>query len=104
MTFSNKTYDRVKWFAQYFVPALTTLWLTLGKIWSFPYTVEIGATLSAIDIFLGALLGISKSNYQGDGSMVVNTEDPTKDVYTLNFNGDLNEIADKKSVTFMVKK
>ena len=104
MTFSNKTYDRVKWFAQYFVPALTTLWLALGKIWSFPYTVEIGATLSALDIFLGALLGISKSNYQGDGSMVVNTEDPTKDVYTLNFNGDLNEIADKKSVTFMVKK
>ena len=104
MTFSNKTYDRVKWFAQYFVPALTTLWLALGKIWSFPYTVEIGATLSAIDIFLGALLGISKGNYQGDGSMVVNTEDPTKDVYTLNFNGDLNEIADKKSVTFMVKK
>lgn len=104
MTFSNKTYDRIKWVAQYFVPALTTLWLALGKIWNFPYTVEIGATLSAIDIFLGALLGISKSNYQGDGTMVVNTEDPTKDVYTLNFNGDLNELADKKSVTFMVNK
>lgn len=104
MSFSNKTYDQLKWFAQYFVPALTTFWLALGKIWSFPYTVEIGATLSAIDIFLGALLGISKKNYKGDGTMVVNTEDPEKDVYTLNFNGDVSEIAEKKSVTFMVDK
>lgn len=103
MVFSNKTYDRVKWFAQYFVPAFTTLWLALGKIWNFPYTVEIGATLSAIDIFLGALLGISKSNYQGDGTIVVNKDDPEKDLYTLEYSGNIIDIADKKSVTFKVK-
>ena len=102
MVLSNKMYDRMKWIAQYFVPALTALWLALGKIWSFPYTVEIGATLSAIDVFLGAILGISSKNYAGDGTLVVDNSNPEKDVYTLEANGDISELANKKSVTFVV--
>ena len=102
MVLSDKWYDRLKWIAQYMLPAAATLWLTLGKIWNFPYTTEIGATISALDIFLGAILGISSHNYQGDGTIAVNTADPEKEVYTLNYNGDINEIAGKKSVTFKV--
>ena len=102
MVLKNKTYDALKWIAQYLLPALTTLWLALGKIWAFPYTTEIGASLAAIDVFLGAILGISSHNYEGDGTMVVNTTDPEKDVYTLEYEGDLNDIAAKKSVTFKV--
>lgn len=104
MVLSNKTYDTLKWIAQYLLPALTTLWIALAKVWGLPYGTEIGATLSAIDLFLGAVLGISSNNYKGDGTIVVNENDPTKDVYTLEYDGDINEIADKKSVTFTVKK
>ena len=104
MCFTNKVYDKLKWVALYLLPALATLWLALGKIWSFPYTTEIGATISAVDLFLAAILKISKSNYKGDGELVVNTDDPEKDVFTLEYDGDLNEIADKDSVTFLVKK
>lgn len=104
MVFSNKVYDCMKWIAQYFLPALATLWITLSKIWGLPYGTEIGATLTGVDLFLGALLGISSHNYQGDGTISVNEDDPTKDVYTLNYNGDLNEIAEKKSVTFTITK
>lgn len=102
MTLSNKTYDVLKWIAQYFLPALAALWLGLAKVWGFPYGTEIGATLSLIDVFLGAVLGISSKNYQGDGNLVINTEDPEKDVYSLELNGDITELADKKSVTFKV--
>lgn len=63
MKFSNETYDRLKRIALHILPALATLWLTLGKIWNFPYTTEIGATITAIDVFLGACLGISSKNY-----------------------------------------
>lgn len=63
MTMSNKTYDLLKKVALYFLPALATLWLTLGKIWGLPYTTEIGATITAVDVFLGACLGISSKNY-----------------------------------------
>lgn len=61
---SNKTYDVLKWVVMVCLPALTTLWLTLASIWGFPYAEPIGATLGAITVFLGALLGISSAKYQ----------------------------------------
>lgn len=63
---SNKLYDLLKKVALYILPALATLWLTLGKIWGLPYTTEIGATITAVDVFLGACLGISSKNYYED--------------------------------------
>lgn len=104
MVLSNKVYDRLKWVAQYFLPAAATLWMTVAKIWNLPYGVEIGATVSAIDLFLGAVLGISSLNYQGDGVMNINESDPEKDVYSLELNGGLEELAEKKTITFKVVK
>lgn len=63
MKLNNKTYDILKYICLVVLPATEALWLTLGKIWSFPYTIEIGATIAAIDVFLGALLGVSNANY-----------------------------------------
>lgn len=63
MKMSNETYDLLKKIALIVLPALATLWLTLGKIWDFPYTEEIGATITAIDVFLGACLGVSSAKY-----------------------------------------
>ena len=99
MKLSNKAYDVLKWIAMWLLPALATLWLTLGKLWNFPYISEIGGTISALDVFLAA---ISKKNYEGDGTIVVNTEDPEKDVYHLEYNGNIADIANKDTVTFKV--
>lgn len=66
MKMSNETYDLLKKIALYILPALATLWLTIGKIWGIPYTTEIGATLTAIDVFIGACLGISSKNYYNE--------------------------------------
>ena len=64
MVFKNeKTYQFVKWFTSVVLPAITTLWLTLASIWNFPYAEPIGATLGAITVFLGALLGIGSIKY-----------------------------------------
>lgn len=60
----NKVYDVLKWIALIALPAVATLWLTLGQIWAFPYVNEIGATIIAIDTFLGALLGVSTITYR----------------------------------------
>ena len=60
---SNKTYDILKWIAQIFLPALGTLYFALAKIWNLPYSEEIVGTITAIDLFLGALLGISSIEY-----------------------------------------
>lgn len=60
---SNRMYDILKWIAQIMLPAAGTLYFALAKIWGFPYAAEVVGTISAIDVFLGALLGISTSQY-----------------------------------------
>ena len=60
---SNKTYDVLKWIAQYVLPALGTLYFALASIWGFPYGEQIVGTITAIDTFLGVMLGISTSKY-----------------------------------------
>ena len=60
----SKVYDFLKWCVMVFLPAITTLWLTLASIWQFPYAEPIGATLGAITVFLGALLGIGNVKYK----------------------------------------
>lgn len=64
MKMSNKVYDILKFIAQLLLPALATLWATLGKIWNWPLVTEIAATICAIDTFLGAILGISSAQYK----------------------------------------
>lgn len=69
MKLSNDTYDKLKWIAQYFLPALGTLYFALAGFWGLPYGEQIVGTITAIDTFLGALLGISTAKYkqeQGD--------------------------------------
>lgn len=60
---SNRVYDILKWIAQIVLPAAGALYFALAKIWGFPYATEIVGTISAVDAFLGALLGISSSQY-----------------------------------------
>lgn len=104
MVFSNKTYDTLKWIAGYLLPGLATFWLTIGKIWNLSLTTEIGATITAIDVFMAGLLDLSKKNYTGDGEFVINDTDPEKDVYSLKLNGAVEDLSSKDTITFRVKK
>lgn len=63
MKMSNKMYDILKWIAMYFLPALGTLYFALAGIWNLPYGENIVGSITAIDTFLGVLLGISTSQY-----------------------------------------
>ena len=60
---SNKLYDVLTWIALVFLPAIATLYFALASIWGFPYAEEIVGTITAIDTFLGVLLGISSAQY-----------------------------------------
>ena len=63
MLISNKAYDILKWIAQIFLPALGTLYFALSGIWGFPYGEQVVGTITAVDAFLGAILGISTKMY-----------------------------------------
>lgn len=59
----NKTYDTLKYIAQIVLPACGTLYFALASIWGLPYGEQIVGTITAVDTFLGVLLGISTSSY-----------------------------------------
>lgn len=63
MKLSNKTYDMLKWIAQYLLPAVGTLYFGLATIWNLPYGEQVVGTITTIDTFLGMLLGISTAQY-----------------------------------------
>lgn len=64
MRLNNKTYDILKYVALIALPAIQVFWLTIGKIWDLQYTVEIGATIGAVALLLGTLLGVSNSQFK----------------------------------------
>lgn len=66
---SNKTYDILKWITQYMLPAIGTLYFALAGIWGFPYGEQIIGTITAIDTFLGVVLGISSAQYNKTNSV-----------------------------------
>lgn len=60
---NDKLYNALKWIAQILLPALGTLYFALAGIWDFPYAEAIVGTITAVDTFLGVLLGISAAQY-----------------------------------------
>lgn len=67
MKMNNKVYDVLKYITQIVIPAIATLYFALAGIWGLPYGEQIVGTLTAIDTFLGVLLGISSYNYNKGG-------------------------------------
>ena len=61
---SNKVYDTLKWIAQIALPAIGTLYFALAQIWGFQYAEQIVGTITAVDGFLGVVLGISSAQYK----------------------------------------
>lgn len=63
MKMNDKTYDVLKWIATYLLPALGTLYFALAQIWNLPYGEQVVGSITAIDTFLGVVLGLSTSQY-----------------------------------------
>lgn len=95
MKFNNHTYDTLKYIALIALPALQVFWLTIGKIWNISYTVEIGATIGAVALLLGTLLGVSTKNYNDENQTQMFNEDLLKDM--LGYEEMLHEEGEKES-------
>jgi len=69
MKMSNSMYDFLKWVAQILLPAIGTLYFALANIWGLPNAEQVVGTITALDTFLGVLLGISNSIYLSDNEV-----------------------------------
>ena len=63
---SNKTYDILKFVAQILLPALAALWATIATIWDLPFGNQIEQTITAVVIFIDAILGITLAKASAD--------------------------------------
>lgn len=64
MKLSNRVYDVLKWIALYLLPRRWARCISRWPgIWEFRYGEEIVGTITALDTFLGVLLGISTAQY-----------------------------------------
>lgn len=63
---SDKLYDVLAIIGRLILPALGTLYFALAKIWGLPLGEEIVGTLSAVTIFLNAVLKIKSDQFWRD--------------------------------------
>ena len=64
MVMNNKVYDVLKWIALIVLPALAILYRDLAITWGLPFGEQIPETITAVDLFLGVVLGISNATYK----------------------------------------
>lgn len=60
---SDKLYDVLAIIGRLILPALGTLYFALAKIWGLPLGEEIVGTISAVTIFLNAVLKIKSDQF-----------------------------------------
>lgn len=105
---NSKFYDLLKFLAQILLPAVGTLYFALASIWGLPNAGEVVGSITAVDAFLGVLLGLSTIQYNNSDARydgVINVLDGGDDGSTVNIVDGGNVIpaaADKGTVTFKV--
>lgn len=68
MILNNRLYDVLKWVALIALPALGVFYFTIAKIWGLPYGAEITATIDALALLIGTLIGVSHLNIKKEGN------------------------------------
>lgn len=71
---SDKLYNVLKYIALIALPAVGTLYAALAGIWGFPYGEQVVGTITAVDTFMGVLLGISTASYNKKNATSTSTE------------------------------
>jgi len=54
----ENAYDVLKYFALILLPALTTFYITVSKIWGWPLRGQIAGTMVALNTFFGTIVGV----------------------------------------------
>lgn len=104
---TNRAYNYTKYAVQIALPALGTLYFTLASIWGLPYGEQVVGTITAIALFGGVLIGVSKHQYDNseqkfDGAM--NVDHSADEEFRLEFKKELPDLADQDEITLKVNK
>jgi hypothetical protein len=116
---SDSMYDKLKFVALIFLPAMGTFYYTVATLLEWPKTDEVVGIVMAFDALLGILLGTSSKGYKklhagkligfADVNEVTDEEGHKKTSVVLNYPHDdpeqvLEEIKKQDKITFKVRK
>ena len=104
---TSKQYNVLKWIVIIVLPAIITVYSTFSNIWGWPYGDQIAASLSAVTLFLGVVIGVSTNSYNKSsagpsGTLVVDNTGSSAQTY-IAFEQDPKTLADGNQITFNVK-
>ena len=104
---NDRAYEGVKQIVQLGLPAAGTLYFALAGIWDWSNAEQVIGTIAALNVFLGVLLTISSREYKAsderfDGTMDVIEQANGKMTFSLNLNGDPEELLGLNEVIFKV--
>lgn len=69
MKLSNKAYDILKWLVVCVIPALTTFYCVLDKVFAWGYAGIVATISAALCACIGTIVGISTAEYRKDGGV-----------------------------------
>lgn len=104
---SNATYDRLTFIVQTVLPALATLYFTVGMIWGLPSVEEVVGTAAALATFGGVVLRRSNKTYMAsdarfDGDAVIEVDEEGGMLYSLELNSDPSNLVNQNEIRFKV--
>lgn len=104
---SEKSYNIAKKLVQIILPACASLYYGLAIIWGLPAAEEVLGTIAVITTFLGVILGVSTRQYEAsgagyDGRMVVVEPEDGRKIFSLELDGDPEDIVNRDSIRFKV--
>lgn len=103
---TDTLYKKLKWAVQVVMPAISTLYFTLGSVWDWSYVEPVLGTMAAVTTFGGVLLGVStrtynKSDAKFAGEIKITEVDGVKK-YNLVVNGDPENIDSMDEAIFKI--
>lgn len=104
---TDVAYSVGKKLVQVVLPATGALYFGLASIWGLPAAEQVVGTLAVITTFLGMCLGLSSRQYDAsgagfDGKVVITQPEGGRKMFSLEVDGDPEEIEKKSSITFKV--
>ncbi len=105
---SNQLYDKLKFLAQIFLPALGSLYFSLAGLWGLPAAEQVVGTVVVIDTFLGVLLSLNTQTYNQseakyDGAIHLGEVDGDQRTFRLELPITAGAIEDAKEIVLKVK-
>lgn len=107
---SNAVYDKIRIIVQIWMPAISVFYTAIANIWGFGYVEQIVGTIAAITVLLGAILGLSRKNFNAgnapdqayDGELLVDSSNPVEGTF-MQLDADPTTLTSKDKITLQVK-